>query len=329
VVTAIAFGGSTDKTADDQGNFVIDGAFGTLTINADGSYTYEVTKADVTGDEVFTYTMSDKDGDKDSATLTIHVGGISSLDSASGLTASTSSAYDVTKSVNHDFDAGATQFADAAHHVSDNGGGHAINGGSAGDKLEGNGGDDSLSGGRGDDLLFGGGNADELEGGSGNDALEGGEGADKMSGGRGDDAFLNIDVADLDGTNTIDGTHSIDGGKGTDTLDLSHLQTFDSSQAARVENVEVLDFTGGGATAVTLNYDAAYGITQVGGLHAFTIKGDASDSVTLEPSNGNSWSQTGADIVGSDGHVYNVFEAGAGASKVTVSIEQNVHVEAS
>jgi hypothetical protein len=110
---------------------------------------------------------------------------------------------------------------------------------------------------------------------------------------------------------------------------LSHLSSFDSAQAARVENVEVLDFTGGGATAVSLNYDAAYGITQVGGLHAFTIKGDASDTVALTPSGGNSWTQTGTDVVGDDGHLYNVFQAGTGTHAVTVSIEHGVTVDAS
>ena len=330
VVTAIAGNGHTDTTVE-QGTFTIAGKFGTLTMFENGEYYYTVDKTG-SGDDTFTYTITDKDGDTSTAQLIMHVEVLTPrLDSADALAASVTAetSYDVQKSVSYDYDASAQQFSNASYHVTDNGGSHTISGSDAGDKLEGNAGDDTLNGRGGDDLLFGGGNADDLHGGNGDDTLDGGDGADKMSGGRGDDTFLNIDVADLDGTNTIDGQHSIDGGKGFDTLDLSHLTTFDSSQAARVENVEVLDFTGGGATAVSLDYGAAYGITQVGGLHAFSIKGDSSDSVTLTPSDGQSWTQTGTDVVGSDGGLYNVYEAGAGATKVTVSVEHTVHVEAS
>ncbi len=277
VVTAIAFGAGASKAVDADGT-AIQGAYGLLTIHSDGTYEYQLNDKGSPGEsgplqDVFHYTITDFDGDKSSADLTIKVNGACGPALAMETLTSLSRV-----------------------------------------------GDDTGERGHASDLIFGTDNAD---------TLTSGHGADKLSGGAGDDTFLNIDVADLDGSNTLDGTHSIDGGKGTDTLDLSHLASFDSSQAARVENVEVLDFTGGGATAVSLDYGAAYGITQVGGLHAFTIKGDSSDSVTLSPSAGNSWSQTGTDVVGSDGHLYNVFEAGAGAAKVTVSIEQGVHVEAS
>ncbi|MDN3526242.1 VCBS domain-containing protein [Halomonas sabkhae] len=53
----------------------IDGQYGTLTLNADGSYTYQTdpnsTGADV--EDVFTYTVRDGDGDESTATLTIDV----------------------------------------------------------------------------------------------------------------------------------------------------------------------------------------------------------------------------------------------------------------
>ncbi|MEQ8289087.1 MAG: DUF4347 domain-containing protein, partial [Gammaproteobacteria bacterium] len=57
--------------------FTTDGG-GTLTINSDGSYSYlppdEVPSAGIT--EVFTYTLTDADGDSDNATLTINVAAI-------------------------------------------------------------------------------------------------------------------------------------------------------------------------------------------------------------------------------------------------------------
>jgi VCBS repeat-containing protein len=67
-VTDIDFG-ATDGTP----GVGIAGNFGTLILNADGSYEYQA-KANVTGTDVFTYTLTDGDGDVDTATLTINVG---------------------------------------------------------------------------------------------------------------------------------------------------------------------------------------------------------------------------------------------------------------
>ncbi|WP_459859703.1 beta strand repeat-containing protein, partial [Dongia sp. agr-C8] len=52
----------------------LQGAYGKLTLQADGSYSYTrdpMTKGGV--DDIFTYTITDKDGDTSSATLTIHI----------------------------------------------------------------------------------------------------------------------------------------------------------------------------------------------------------------------------------------------------------------
>ncbi|MGA4495787.1 DUF5801 repeats-in-toxin domain-containing protein [Vreelandella venusta] len=65
---------ANDATNTD-GTLVIEGDYGTLTLNADGSYTYVAdpnsTNADV--QDVFTYTVRDGDGDESTATLTIDV----------------------------------------------------------------------------------------------------------------------------------------------------------------------------------------------------------------------------------------------------------------
>ncbi|WP_446718668.1 VCBS domain-containing protein [Halomonas sp. N3-2A] len=77
---------------------MIDGEYGTLTINADGSYTYTLDNANLTVqsltdgetlDEVFSYTLTDGDSDADDATLTITVNGSDdgvTVDVAVGLT---------------------------------------------------------------------------------------------------------------------------------------------------------------------------------------------------------------------------------------------------
>ncbi|WP_275289528.1 VCBS domain-containing protein, partial [Halomonas elongata] len=63
---------------------VIEGEYGTLTLNADGSYTYALdnTNLEVQGlsegdtlEEAFTYTLTDGDSDADDATLTITIDG--------------------------------------------------------------------------------------------------------------------------------------------------------------------------------------------------------------------------------------------------------------
>ncbi|WP_395021708.1 beta strand repeat-containing protein [Dongia sp.] len=70
VVTAVAFEGK----GGDLGS-PLQGEYGKLTLNADGSYSYTrdpMTKGGV--DDVFNYTITDKDGDTSTATLTIHIG---------------------------------------------------------------------------------------------------------------------------------------------------------------------------------------------------------------------------------------------------------------
>jgi len=68
--------GQSDTTFDSSGNLVVHGEFGTLTIKADGSYTYTLdANSHGGGNDVFTYTITDGDGDQTTATLTIDVPG--------------------------------------------------------------------------------------------------------------------------------------------------------------------------------------------------------------------------------------------------------------
>ncbi len=66
--------GNTDQ--DPAANvFEVDGEFGTLVLNADGSYTYtRFDGAPGNSQDVFTYTLIDADGDTETATLTINIG---------------------------------------------------------------------------------------------------------------------------------------------------------------------------------------------------------------------------------------------------------------
>jgi T1SS-143 domain-containing protein len=64
-----------DTTPNGSNNFVVNGQYGTLTINTDGSYSYlrnDGSPGDV--QDVFTYTLTDGDGDLVTATLTINIG---------------------------------------------------------------------------------------------------------------------------------------------------------------------------------------------------------------------------------------------------------------
>ncbi len=65
---------NVDNTAT-AGVFTVNGQYGVLTINEDGSYSYARNAGTPGGvSDVFTYTLTDGDGDSDTATLTISIG---------------------------------------------------------------------------------------------------------------------------------------------------------------------------------------------------------------------------------------------------------------
>ena len=73
-VSGIVSGTGTGFTAVGAGGATIAGQFGSLTINADGSYTYTKSPSAPGGaTEVFTYRLTDGDGDNSTATLTINL----------------------------------------------------------------------------------------------------------------------------------------------------------------------------------------------------------------------------------------------------------------
>ena len=179
-VTNVSFGDDTVAAGSS-----IQGTYGTLTLNADGSYTYAAdadyldTLTDATGlTESFEYQISDGT-DTATATLTVNV---TLADDAVTTYGNVNRANTIYGDRN-----GQTGAEDT------------IYGGDKGDKLYGLDGADVLDGGKsadelyggnGIDLLIGGEGNDILNGGAGNDRLEGGVGDDRLTGGLGEDVFV-------------------------------------------------------------------------------------------------------------------------------------------
>ncbi|WP_395020447.1 Ig-like domain-containing protein [Dongia sp.] len=305
-----------DVSGDINGDILIQGALGVLVLLANGSWTYTPEADNAGGFDEFQYTLTDGDGDTASGKLVISVEA-TAIPLRVADPSSIHTDFDLTLSVTKDTDATKNK----GYHDGDD---VKLTDTSTGFLNTGIGAGHELKTGSGDDLIFGG---------MGGDHIYGRAGADAQSGGSGDDTFHNVDAADLDGSHTLDGIHSIDGGDGYDTVQLGGLKDFNSDQAQAIINVEALNLdgtpAGGSGTAVSLSYDAAYGITQVGGLHTLTINGDTgSDSVTLTGSSGHSWKFDGT-VLG-----FNIYHAGSGAAfsggdTVTVSVEQGVAVTTS
>ncbi|WP_272700607.1 immunoglobulin-like domain-containing protein, partial [Desulfovibrio sp. Fe33] len=202
-VTEISFAGEThDVTA---GGIDIDGSYGTLHINQDGSYTYTQHDGDlgfVDLNDTFTYTVFNGTT-TDQADLTIHL---------------TSSHNDA-----------------SAHTVIGTDSGETLNGTTGADILDGGDGNDVLYGLAGDDLLLGGAGNDTLYGGDGNDTLYGGAGDDVMTTGNGDNSVYAGSGDDMvtlgNGADTIfinpdyigdgGGSLTVHGFEGSDSLNLS------------------------------------------------------------------------------------------------------------
>jgi VCBS repeat-containing protein len=165
-------------------------AHGSLTLNADGSFSY-TPETGFDGTDSFTYHAND--GKADSATTTVSLHVIDGNDYLNG-----TSGHDV------------------------------LNGGHGNDVIYGQGSGDELNGGADDDQIYGGSNwwwdyndgADTIDGGTGNDHVYGSTGNDSISGGDGNDYLY--------GNNQYSGYYydyyygsdddAIDGGKGDDHI---------------------------------------------------------------------------------------------------------------
>ena len=209
--------GSVSVAVDAVTGADIAGAYGTLHIAADGSYTYTPTPGTdfpAGASDVFTYTITQPDGDSATATLTVsltnHVYGVNADEYGNLI--------------------GGTDGEDALNGL---GGDDVVYGGAGNDVLRGGEGNDRLIGGDGDDTLYGdshanandGSGTDILEGGAGNDTLYGGGGSDYLSGGSGDDKLFGGDGNDI--LVGGQGNDELTGGAGSDIFkftagDLGH-----------------------------------------------------------------------------------------------------------
>jgi VCBS repeat-containing protein len=213
-------GGIADPVLSVVSAGVLIGLYGTLTLNADGSYSYVLDQTNLVvgalndGDalhETFSYTITDGYGHATSA-LTITINGHTDI---LPLFTSGNDVVDFNNVVAGTYVAGtqydglggndtvilpanAAEAAEAGYvpsmpfHTGDGDNtvfGGALNdvivGGSGSDTFDGGGGNDRLIGGDGNDTLIGGLGDDILDGGAGNDTFIGGEGSDRLDGGSG------------------------------------------------------------------------------------------------------------------------------------------------
>jgi len=154
--------GSTVSNVAASGNTVIVGQFGSLSINAQGAYTYTPNQRDNPSgaQDVFSYTLRQPDGDTATANLTVNL---------------TNFTYSTTTSNSAEL----------------------VGGGDGNDTLGGLGGNDVVYGGAGNDTLTGGDGNDLLLGGTGNDTLTGGLGADVFAWRLGDQGIASAPARDV------------------------------------------------------------------------------------------------------------------------------------
>lgn len=197
-----------------DGSTEIQGLYGTLTIEADGGYSYAADgdRADTLADgaeviDAFDYVIDDGNGGRATATLSVTVTGIN--DTVVMTLPPTQVEYE-----GDDADEAITT-GDGDNSIFGMGGADIIQAGLGDDSLAGGAGNDSIMGGAGNNYLFGGsmdGSASE----GGNDTLIGGSGADHIYGNSVSGPGNDTDGEDL--IETGDGVNYAAGAAGDDTI---------------------------------------------------------------------------------------------------------------
>ncbi len=183
---------------------------GKLTLNSDGSFSYQPTREFV-GTVTFTYAAKAGTQTSTPATVTITVTestppGCTIRGTAGNDTLTGTSKNDVICGFGGDDVINAGAGNDIVYGGSGN---DTLNGGDGNDLLDGRSGNDTLNGGNGLDALLGGIGDDKLSGEAGNDALDGSDGRDELFGGDASDALIG-------GA----GVDKVYGGNGDDYLDV-------------------------------------------------------------------------------------------------------------
>ncbi len=149
-----------------------------VVLERDGTLTYTPAAADEEVTDSFEYTLADRRGLTDIATVSVTV--LVADDQPTD-------GSDVLAGTGQD---DVVQAQDGADKVFGGGGDDILGGGAGDDVMDGQGGNDLLLGGDGDDALSGSAGDDVLEGGAGDDTLSGGTGRDRLEGGEGEDLYL-------------------------------------------------------------------------------------------------------------------------------------------
>jgi T1SS-143 domain-containing protein len=203
------------------------GAYGSLTINSDGSYEY-TPDADITNlgeQDVFTYQLAQADGDTDDAQLVITIGGTPYVEPVPEV------GSNVTGTSDDDVILGTA-------------GNDTLDGGEGDDHIEGGAGSDTIIGGKGDDVLFGGDDADTFVWNSGDEGTSGSPAHDTVVDFDATDGD-ELDLSDLLSGLTSQSIEGIDNGSGD-------LQVNIKEGANVVQEIELLGVATGGDAAATL-----------------------------------------------------------------------------
>jgi hypothetical protein len=237
---------------------------GSLSLNADGSFTY-IPDANFSGSDSFTYIVTDGLGASDTATVTIAVAGLG---------------IDIFGANDGDWISG-TAARENIYGLSGSdvifagGGNDYVDGGNDGDAIFGQDGDDWLDGGDGTDLIFGG---------NGNDILSGGDdGSALLWGEAGDDTLIwSRHIA----------AH---GGSGTDTLRVTSGDVDLTSGHVMLSSFEVVDLSRDShANVLTIS---ASDILDMSSTNVLTVHGTDADSVEC----GSGWTDGG---IAGGAHIY-------------------------
>ncbi len=207
ITVAVGLGGAT-----------INGYWGQLQIQRDGSFSYVRNSGVAEGDvESFLYTLTDATGATTQAVLQI----------------------DLLPLVTAAFDAVSNVYVGSVYD-------EAIDAAAVTGPVDGLAGDDRITGGTGKDDLRGGAGDDSLTGAAANDTLSAGEGIDRLDGGVGND------LLQIEGHLTA--ADKIDGGTGNDTLVLAGDYSAGVTLAAgTIVNVDTILLTAGHSYKLVLN----------------------------------------------------------------------------
>ncbi|WP_158781106.1 FG-GAP-like repeat-containing protein [Streptomyces sp. NRRL S-237] len=207
-------GNDTDPDGNTLTASVVTGpTHGTLTLDPDGSFTYQPGSAYV-GSDSFTYKATDGTVDSNVATVTINVSagcnGLAATITGNGILNGTSGS-DVIVTGNGNDSVSGNGGNDT---ICTFGGNDAVSAGSGDDHVDGGDGNDAISGGDGSDVVRGGAGGDALSGGAGNDTVVGGADSDALAGGNGTD----VCAGDANGGPTLPGTDSVTAGGSCETV---------------------------------------------------------------------------------------------------------------